>query len=210
MLYVSRHDGINFYWVVDTDDGTEEIVSRNRLAYYVEDLGVRIHGAEMLPYSKRVAEVLPYQPSEIMTQLQVKTNLVKFTEVTTYKSMVTGIHYRHKEIKGPVTIRLSDFGNECADCILWGNAQVHCHVLTIQLDDKIKIGKFTFRREEDILSLGPHGYGVKFDMTGVTSYEEAELIYRQFRVQDGPKCLEYVIDSPERIKKIRAYFGLVN
>ena len=209
MLYVSRHDGINFYGVADTEDGSEEIVTRSKLIKCVEELGMVIHGADFLPYAKRVADTVPYQPKETMTQLQMKTKLVKFTEVKVYKNMVTSIHYRHKEIREPVTLRLSDYGSECADCILWENDQALRHVITILLDDKIKVGKFTFRRDEAVRSLGPNGYGVKFDLTGVTDYAEAEALYRQFRAQDGAKCLSYIIDSPERTKQIRKFFGLV-
>ena len=209
MLYVSRHDGINFYGVVDTDDDVEEVITRSKLVQCIEQDGLRIAGAEYTEIINRVGDIHPYQVPSEMTQLQMKTNLVKFTEVRVYKDMVTSIHIKHKSIKEPVTIRLSDFGSRCGDCILWENDQAMRHVLTIQLDDKIQIGKFTFRRDEDVRSLGPHGYGVKFDMTGITDYQTAENIYRQFRAQDGPKCLSYTIDSPERIKKIREYFGLV-
>lgn len=210
MLYVSRHFGMHFYGVVDTDDDTEEIVTRSRLVQCVEEDGLTIRGADLIAGGKRVGETRPCQVLSEMTQLQIKTDLMKFTEVKTFKTYITSIHWRHKEINTPVTIRLSDFGSKCADCILWENDVCKRHVITLVLDDKVEYSDQVFRRDESINILGPHGLGVVFDMRDVHNPETAEWLYKHLHHQDGFRCLDYIIDSDSRKKYMRSVFGLVD
>lgn len=207
MLFISRHDGMNFYGVVDTDDGVEEVIPRNKIVQLVGDTGIEIKGADRLPDTKWVVDTHPYQDPSTMTQLQIKTKLMKFTEVKTFGNLITSIVFDYRNIREPVSIRLSDFGSSCADCILWENTQPCRHVATLIIDDKIDIGKFTFRRDESVKSLGPNGYGVVFDFREIANRKRAHDLYWQLRGNDGHRCFSYIVDNEKRYTTFKSMFS---
>ena len=200
MLYISRFAGRYCYGVVDTDDGTEEVVAGYDVIDVVTHLGLNILGAHIDPQSTSqptVDSILPWHDVSTMTALQVKTNLLQHVEIFTYGDIIANVRFRASDITIPQTIRLSDFGGVCGDRMLYGNRPAGEHKLTLILDDKLSFSKHTFQKP--IGSLGKRGLGVVFDLRSLHSESNAETVYRA--LMKGPGNLEImdsIIDSKER------------
>lgn len=147
MLYLSRYVYPDSFGVVDTDDGVESIVSRDDLdeiccTWLVPIEGIKIYWDSFMRY---ITSIVTYQPSETMSQLQIKTKVLKGIEVHSMGDMITNVLWDKDSIITPVRIRLSDFGSSCADCILSGNRHSRLHQVTLVLDDKLSFGGKVFK-----------------------------------------------------------------
>lgn len=191
MLYVSRRIGNFSYGVVDTDDGTEEVVKKGDIVEAVNHLGVKIEG-----FDAKTKKVHIYQPEDTLTQLQVRARVLKHLDIKIYGSMITCIKWNPAEIKHPVSIKLSDFGRFCADRILMENEHAGHHTVTLVFDDGIvfKPDAFWLGHALDASYAGVDGYGVLFDLRLMT---ENELVWWVYRVlfDDARKNLSKVANS---------------
>ena len=193
MLYISRFAGRYCYGVVDTDDGTEEVVAGYDITNAVSNLGLSILGVDIDPQSTlkpTVDSILPYHDVTRMTPLQVKTNLLQHVEVFVFGDIIANVRFRADEITVPSIIRLSDFGKVCGDRMLYGNRPSGAHKITLILDDKLSFSKHTFLKPTG--SLGKSGLGVVLDMREMHDDGEAKAVYKS--IMSGPGTLE-MMDS---------------
>ena len=190
------------YAVGDTDDDVESIVDRNSLEMCAIQYKMEIGGVEVDRTGRFVIESMPYQPVETMTVLQTKTSVLHHVDVTVYEGAITSIAWYPDAMKAPVTLRLSDFGSRCGDCILWDNLGSK-HSVTLIVDDKISISYNTFRPEIDNVSIiFDGGLGVVFDLRELTREETADIIYSSVaRYRDG--SFDNILDSDERKYRMR-------
>lgn len=208
MLYVSRYIGYEEYGVVDTEDGIEEVTRISQLVdivnYGVHIEGVHSHLTSSGQYSF-LDYVEPYQHPDFLTQLQVKTNLMRNVEVVVWKDMITCIKVRGRAISEPVILRLSDFGTEIGDCIFKSNACNRSHKLTLILDDKIEnvTGiSFCLPSVADGLSVGVDGVGVVLDVREVRSDAIIDIVYRSIFAGNSLELNASIIDQRQRKKRM--------
>ena len=201
MLYISRRIGANKAGVVDTDDGVEQIISLYQFGSSMyKKLGVR--GFTFTGMYQSSVIVLPYQPDETRSPIQLKSRLLTGVDVKVYNDIVTNINLS-TVLNPPVTIRLSDFGSKCSDCLLLGNKATGRHIITLVFDNKISVGDDAFRRDIEIIGLGVQGVGVKFDLREV---EDVSKIYSGLIRFNGWQILSSVIDHRERFDSmVRMY-----
>ena len=204
MLYISRYVDNDAYGLVDTDNGVEQVAEYGYLQEAVFKNHATIAGVEALPGPFDAIRVSPYQPVETMTQLQVKTNLMRFIDIKTYGDMITSVVWDEEKITRPVSIRLSDFGTILADKFM-SNGVGGCEKLvTFVLDNKLKYSFFAF--------VSPRQYGPKreqLDSVGVT-FDMRELNERNARsayylLSDSVlfECMHNcVIDKPKRLHRV--------
>lgn len=214
MLYVSRYVSRDTYGIVDTDDGQEEIVSEEELEGICCDLclpvlGVTVYSGAACRY---VESILPYQPSWTLTQLQIKTKVLRGVEVCTYQDMVTNVRWNNADIVAPVRIRLSDFGDLCGACILSGNTHARLHKITLVLDDNITFGSKVFKLRKDDTYMGRDGIGVMVDLRDMHDDIMVERAYRSFFNGDLVNLNSSIIDYEDRkgvmLERLRCYHAV--
>ena len=205
MLFFAYYRGIEKYVVVDTESDLE-------ILYTLEKLMSLRRRRKILGLSTgRIAPVItiPYQPDETVTQLQVKTHLLKHVRVTTYKSKITQVYWNPDEITTPVSIRLSDFGDECTDCILYGIPWSNgVHKVTIVLDDNIKLGNFTFRLARDNRrDVVAERLGVVLDLREMLNDELAGCVYHAIYESGGSADdFKVILDGDNRKNLMRCMY----
>ena len=217
MLYVSRFSTPNSVGVVDTDDGSEEIVGMLRLSSIVNMKGIDIKGVKMRSRGgfagnqKVIDRVEPYQCEIYGTPAQTKASLLLHTDIMLWRRMITSIKWRFEEIDKPVTIRLSDFGAECADCMLYGNEFIGRHAITIIVDNFIKVNPYTFYPQSRRQQLTIDGVGVKFDLRECTSGLAAKLVYDAvvMNAEDYIAACESIIDNEKRKSTMLQGWGMM-
>lgn len=214
MLFVSRRIG-DKYAIVDTDDGSENVVDLSYIVDAVEVYGLRIEGILLPEVNRKIkpsnlwAKV--YQPPETLTTLQLKTKVLLHVEVLTYKNIITSVGWNGADLVKPVSIRLSQFGTSCADYILASADTVFLGRVTLILDDKIEFSHDTFWRNNNTTSLG-----VVYDIRECSD-EKAWVVYRALcRIFESVLSVrERVVDNKARFRAMwergqtdrRSYYG---
>lgn len=209
MLYISRHISPSTYGVVDTDDGVESEVSAGDLMELVGLLDIkgveRARNQDGSPITfggnALLKEVRPYQPVETKSVQQMKLQMLSHIEVVTYGSIISCIYWKPYEVHRPVSIRLSDFGAECAGFMLFNNRSCDKHICTLILDDKLSFSKDTFLRRGGTgeLGVGPNGLGVKLNLKELYNREKAQAIYSWLLQMDKNRVWHYIEDSKTRM-----------
>lgn len=206
MLFVSRCVGREDYAVYDTEDGTEEIISYKALLKLVHHKPVDIKG---ISYSSggAVRGIKVYQHPDYITGSQSKLSLLHSVQILTFKNIITGIRWDASRIQEPVSIRLSDFGSCCADRLLWGNLRAGRHVLTLILDDKLKISKNVFSHPGYTnISSKKKAYGVVFDLRQLTN---VDVVYSSLiENSEDISILGNIRDIPERKDRMHEKFWM--
>lgn len=133
MLYISRYVDLRSFGVVDTDDGVEQIATPRDIVEATLNRHLEIHGCYVGEFPTR-----PWQPPETKTQRQLKMQLLSHVDIVTYKSAVTSVIWKGSDIKRPVTVRVSDFGDSLAEFVIRHNTVNPEHKVTLVFDDKIK------------------------------------------------------------------------
>lgn len=204
MLYISRCIGETKYGVVDTDDGTETIVPIGVLASAVRNLKLEIKGAvftDMPSFGdgEYVGSIFPQQPTETMTQLQVKTNLLHHVDIKVHQSTITSIRWRSDEITCPVKIRLSDFGEVLGDRVLNGNRPSVRYPVTLIFDNRVRLESCSLWRPASLET----SRGLILDIRELTDSGRAMKVYRDWVFDIGSyQRVESVLDSIERKNRI--------
>lgn len=213
MLFISRHIEFDYIGVFDTDDGVEQKVTQKDIVDAVNVPGIVIQGVKT-HYNPEFSmittpEVKPYQSPDTVNPMQSKLSLLRHVDLTMWGTMVTRMVIRHKEIKEPVTIRLSDFCTSCADLILKGNMPLaHKHTVTLVLDDKVQFSGMTFLLlpyQDKLVSVGVQGVGVVFDVREMTDDAAVEKIYRAILNGDSREIASSIIDTDERKEHMIQY-----
>lgn len=206
MLFISRIAGLGIYGVVDTDDGVEEVVDEVALWEAKSQLGLDIRGVSEVDETTVIA--LPYQDTSTMTLLQTKTSVLHKVDVKVYNGYITSIIWH--EITEPVYLRLSDFGDRCESCILYGNKAPGWVNMFLILDDKIKsISEHTFTIEGWSTAVGKDGRGVSIDVRECTNEVLVDMVYRSLMYRSGWKLrfvplelFDSIIDNPVRKERM--------
>lgn len=212
MLYISRYVHPQGYGVVDTDDDTEEVVTREDIYLVCCALGIKVRGVILETDDTGftyVAYAGVYQPAETQTQLQIKTRLLRHVEVLVYKSMITHIRWSPNDIKEPVTIRLSDFGTTLADYCLTSIAPAGCHKVTLIIDDKIQFSeKGCFFATDMSVDIGVRGLGVVLDLREMTNDAVVRQLYKIMYDGDFARLFDSLLDTPERMERMIETWGV--
>lgn len=204
MLFVSRRIGFDSFGVVDTDDGREEIVTWSKLRKVVHD-GVQVYGVDFVNTVGEGYRCLidVYQPSNTITQLQLKTKVLQGVEIVTYGKSITGI--RLLGSKSKVVLKLSDYGAALSECIFACNAPGYKGDITFVVDSKLKprYGAFSLSRVEVPARFTIGSLGVKLDISGVFS-ESVYGIYKAIFEVNYDDKFDEIIDVDERKHLMRA------
>lgn len=201
MLFISRLIGYHNYGVVDTDDGVEEVVDMQELYHLVIELGLEIYG--VVPSGGAIMEnrIFVYQPEETLTQLQLKTMMLKQVHIKVWNNIITSIRWNGKTSEEIVDIRLSDYGIGVADFALARNASFGGYKVNLILDDKVEYSYYAFkRRYYEHTLVGKNGIGVIFDLRELSD-SKAEQIYKMLYF-DKNEMLGSVHDSAERMDRM--------
>ena len=203
MLYISRCIWPNLYGVVDTDDDSEAFVYSDDLdalcnIYRVEIEGVLVY---QTPFSYRIVRIIPYQPKETRTVLQLKTSLVKGVDVCTRGDLITNISWNGYEMNTPAVIRLSDFGRKCSEYLLTGCVPSGEHRVTLVFDDLVSFHSSVFSLLPfDDYHVSFEQLGVIIDVSEMTNSEAVKTVYKLLYALTGSmrEMDETIKDTPER------------
>ena len=203
MLYVSRYLERYNYGVYDTDDGVEQMADGQAILEAVNHLGLDIKGlgapSEVVGnvLFRSSSDIVPYQHSDFVTTLQVKMNMLSGVEIKIWKNMITNITWDVDKIHAPVEIRLSDFGEICADRILWGNQPIADHMVTLIIDDNVRFCEYALVGPN--ISVGLDGLGAMFDLTAVKGGTKAFALYHHL-LENAPNygMAQSIIDEEKR------------
>lgn len=214
MLFVSKRLGSCDYAVFDTDDGVEEVINYDGLNSVIGEYGIDISGVHVHRIDKPGAgqwdfwidKISVFQPAETLSKEQLKLKMLLNVTMSMFGDCITGILWDAWQIIDPVTIRLSDYGKSCSSRLLSGNETACCHVVTIVLDDKIKLDPDAFVLEPADLgmieNLGRKSYGVVLDLREMTDLEAVRSVYWAVYstgfLFDWGTLSDSVIDLPER------------
>lgn len=205
MLYISRRISNNAFGVVDTDDGSEDIMSRKEIREAVIKLGIKIEGVSIYKEADRnvynIRSIKPYQPTDSVSRQQVKAKVLRGVDIKKHGDVITGISVTGINGQVPV-VRLSDYGTEFEKYVLSG---FHIEVGTVFiLDDSLKITAATFKDW--------HGR-LQMDLREVSDMKIVNAIYSDFVCQPyiGVRGIhQYYIDKPERKGYAEALWILAN
>lgn len=186
MLFISRYVGTGLYGVADTDDNTEEVVTKSVIEKS-QASGVAIRGAE------NIHNIRIYQPESTRTALQAKTITLSHIDVKTYGNKITSVDIL-SGITKPVTIRLSDFGTVCANYILMANKPATQHKVTIIVDDNVGFNKSTFWVAP---SLSLRQQGIALDIHELSD-DTAIVVYKGLYFRLNNRCFDGLVDNKER------------
>lgn len=199
MLYISRlfHDGS--YGVVDTDDWHETVVTMKQLEYCIFSFHLDIKGVVLSGNKADILDAVPYM-GQPPTRKQTKLKLLSGVEIYTFGRIITRISYKYFPDVGVPRIRLSDYGDECADFLIHVE-EGHEHAVTLVLDDKLKFSPYTFRMPKTTIGLllggGP---GVGYDVRELRNEEKVKAIYASVLAYYG--SVKYIFDDEERRDRV--------
>lgn len=195
MLYISRRIGYRLYGVVDTDDNVEQTVDRQEIWRVYSKVPIR----GCVVKNGALKDVVPYQSDIYRTAHRDRVQILGNVDVTLWRNMITNISFDPEKISLPVSIRLSDFGQDCAAGILMGCPYCQIPKLTIVVDDFVKFDEATFKAHDMRVRIDMSG--IKFDLREVSSFEAAALIYDAVSVctSDMFGMSNAIIDKPERL-----------
>lgn len=198
MLYISRFSGGKI-GVMDTDDGKETMITRRELKEALA-FGVVIEGVSTKVVDKGgvrrivLSGLEVYQNPTTVSVKQVKTELLKGISVTVHADTITAVTWDDSKLVSNVCVRLSDYGNKCADNIFVGSTRPGKRIVFV-LDDSISIRANTFSRMSS---------GMSIDITEVTNKRTAEYVYKSVRDKIIDELGMIVIDNPERFNLMYA------
>lgn len=204
MLYISRYIEKYNYGVYDTDDEVEQAANGQVVLECVNRMGMDIQGVTTTEDAairgfRTANEIAPFQHPSFVSPAQTKLHLLSHVEIKTWRNMITNITWDFEKIKAPVVIRLSDFGEICADRILYGNTPVAEHMVTLVVDDSIRFCECALLGPN--ISVGLDGLGVVFDFTSVKSSSKAFALYRHLLDNAPNYGMEQSIIDTEKRKK---------
>lgn len=197
MLYLSRVVGDHKFAIVDTDDKTEEIVTRKKLHRIVEELGMDIEGIETYVTDsgeRKIFRMRPCQLDKYYSRKQLKTKVLRGVDITVYRDEITHIKVDTANIRRGDRIDLSEFGSKLAN-VVWIDQSYY---------DKKKFVVFVLKDGMNIAGMSENVGGsscIRWDISQVTDDAEAALIYeelvcKQCHLHDT--VLEHVIDNERR------------
>lgn len=202
MLYISRYLERYNYGVYDTEDDVEQMADSRYILDAVNRLGVDIEGVTITPEAasrgfRTANEIAPYQHPAFVRPLQVKMNMLNKVNIKTWRNMITSITWDAERAQEPVAIRLSDFGEICADRILYGNVPSAEHHITLIIEDSVRFHEYALLGPN--ISVGLDGLGVMFDFREVKNESKAFALYNHL-IDNAPNygIAQSIIDKASR------------
>ena len=212
MLYISNIVGRNKYEVTDTDDGVSEVVTRNDIIKYIEDLGIEIQGV-----NKEWDKNHKYKLYSINVQVPnagvrfIKLQILKGVDLKVVDNVLLGISFV-KNVELNSIIRLSDYCTSIGSYIFQDRSfmmtSFNGKVILI-IDDKIK--KVDSKAFKDCNMLN----NLWFDLSGcsdkLASVIYAGLMYEGMFVNcqtDSTTHCVRIIDSEYRLNRAIAEYLL--
>lgn len=201
MLYINRFVGDGSYGVVDTDDGSETVISHSDLSKCCIELGLDIKGVTIAKRTLSgggqadcIFDVKVYQSDASLTSKQTKDLLLRGVDVKTYKGEIVSIEVKPGSVPVGYRLRLSDYGNSCGEYILksmpeyWNNP-----FLVLVLDDKVRINGKTLKWMTK--------HGVSVDTHEVTDQKVIWIVCRELTqsLTKMDMVKSYVFDSQDRM-----------
>lgn len=203
MFYISKRYNLSQFGVVDTDDGKEDIMTRDEIEYACIKLGIHIEGVTLRTHSKykdvvHIERIDVYVPPENRTVKETKLRTVKGVDIKTVDGQIVSIDW----IKMPNAnrvVRLSDYGVECgadlfpARCVgFMTQSPVADQGLTLVLDDKLTVHRKAFKFA--------YNTGLVFDLREVTDQKIVNNFYQELLTDIGlAKIRPTVLDKDERL-----------
>lgn len=204
MLFISRvvkpsWDCLPAYVVADTDDGVEEVHTRESLGKRVKGTKTPISGVEVaelhdgkIKYIRGI-NIFPCtaMQSQAVMQLKAKTGV----EVILYNGMISAINWDSSKLPAGCKIVLSQFGKKFGDDVFMDKLRAEGgQYLTFVLDDSLDFSPATFQFYER-----RDRYLVKFDIRNLGE-DKARVIYNCMYRSGSSKTKWYqcIIDSKQR------------
>ena len=232
MLYISRHvysdsggsdryspvhgyETKHRFGVADTEDGVEEIVTRDDLEYLVRQVGLDISGVYTIGDLKVISGAFPYQNPYTASVLQTKLHVMYNIDVSVHNNQITSILWDEVYGADSLSLRLSDFAPFCGDMLLYGNDVRSRFEMTLVFDDKLEsMSEYSFRLDcglRESMWLDRHtkrGMNIVFDIREVTREDLAFQLYKQVSLYRG--CpLETILDNEERKTRMLDWYDTV-
>lgn len=190
------------FGVVDTDDGSEEIVTLAYLGNACCYLGVPVSG--VLVERGELIQVKPWQSPDTYNSVQKKLAGLYGVEVNEYCGAISSIYFDGTDMKTVATVRLSDISRWCGDFLFLNVDYCGVHAVTLVIDDKLSFTPWSFFGYESY-SPGVNSLGVKFDLRELSWDDKAWLIYDLlFKWEGSSDPFASIIDHSERKARMRA------
>lgn len=205
MLYISRSLGVGKWAVTDTDDGVEEAVTSSKLQEALKS-GIEIKGAELVRrrsshgVSSRgvpstYVKVSIYVPPEELSPKSVKAFALKGLNIPVRNGEILGVGFKFGAIGVNQRIRLSDYGDRCANFIFTTAVGISVPVVIV-FDDKVAVKRYTFRNVFKFSS-------ILIDISEVTKDSVAKYLYDEYYVEYRGNVTgvgRHIIDNKRRAK----------
>lgn len=202
MLYISRPIASIQYGVVDTDDGTESVVTFAEITEIVTGLLIHIEGA-VTGFSAHgglaIRRIECYQDEQYVTREVLKAKMLLGVEVRLFRNEITYISVCKTGFRDNTRLRLSDYASRIS-----GRVGVHYasaamglkNTLVLVLDDNIEVLTEAF---------DPIVRGVKYDIREYTNEKVISSMYKALGrrgVAEAHWC-GYIVDTPEQREKYK-------
>lgn len=196
MLYISRILQNGKCGVVDTDDNTETIITFRALHSSIIDNFLQIEGVEVRTNrsgSRSIQNILPYQPLETYTELQVKMKSLQGIDIRIFCGEIAAIVLDSRIVRDGTIVRLSRFAHRFAEStpVHWCDTSLTRSV-TFVIDDKLGV---------DHLSPSVCVHGVKWDLRELPDNEFVTSMYSELlesKVIKPRHWEQFVIDTEKR------------
>lgn len=151
MYYISRFIGQDRYGVVDSDTGREFSVVFGDIELAIRrgyDIAGIIFDKEdtHIDGSPVVSDIVPWEGLRHKSPVASKLQCLCGIDIFVYDGYISSISWKPEKLQGPVSLRLSDFGDTLGDRFLyWGDTRQVGQCLTLVFDDKIRLSPFSFK-----------------------------------------------------------------
>lgn len=200
MLYISRVLAYGQYYVMDTDDSHESIVSLQDLKEAVIDLGIEIKGVHTTVDTigeRYVTFVEPYQNPATSSRLQVKSKTLLGVDVVVHNDEIVAIRADWRIAPPHLTIRLSDYAKKMdgGTTVIWTNLAHETGSiknLTVVVDDSFEFRGTVPSVFKDF---------VRWDVSEYHNDEAVKIMYSELLSSDGCPYEDwdgYIVDNVER------------
>lgn len=209
---LTRHPAASIlYGVVDTDDGKEQLVSQQDLAYSTCMLNMSIAGTAIGKDSstgkKTLLRAAPYQLDRTRSANQKKLASLYGVDLVIYNGAVVGINYDGTKMSKPATIHISQFCDSLGDYLLMAVYPCRRHALTVVLDDNVKFSPYSLCGYASYPP-GVSCLGAKFDIRDVSNVGAAYYMYQMLYRFGGVDSIRgSLIDEPSRMTSMLIKFG---
>lgn len=198
MLYIKDYIDDETYTVLDSEDGSVEVVTINDLLEAAR-LGIKVRGVttDSSDGFLVIKNIVPYSVSQKMLNKLLKTQVILGVDIRVSGPVITSVNWDNPSCKDGTTIRLSDFGNVIGRYAFVGSSYSPVSI-TLIFDDKLQLQP---KALDHVFQCD-----VCLDIHEVRSKVIVDTVYDEVlsaRVADITKC---VIDKSSRLD----YYNAIN